>query len=75
MIEVIQRLHPDDIKAIVEGFKNAINEPEPYISIEKVNELTGIPISTIYQNDIPRHKKGKQLLFKWSEIKAWIEER
>jgi predicted DNA-binding transcriptional regulator AlpA len=70
---VIQRLHPDDIRAIVEGFKEAIQQKEPYLNLEKIVELTGIPESTIYKNDMPRHKRGKTLLFKWSEVDAWIK--
>jgi predicted DNA-binding transcriptional regulator AlpA len=68
-------LSDESIKMLTESLVTAMRMPEPYLSIEQVSQLTGIPVKSIYQNDMPRHKKYRSLLFKWSEVSAWIEDK
>lgn len=68
-------LSDECIGKLAKNIVTAMREPEPFISIEKVSELTGMPVSTIYKNDMPRYKRGKTLLFIWSEVLEWITRR
>jgi excisionase family DNA binding protein len=68
----------DDLDALGAVFVKAMRQPEPYIDIERVSELTGIPKTTIYKytsnKTIPYYKKGKEVRFRWSEIENWMKE-
>lgn len=77
------RLHPDDIQAIVTGlaevFLTAKNAPEPFVDINELKEIIGVPLPTIYKwsheadyNSFPCSKAGRKLRFKVSEVQNWM---
>jgi len=48
-----------------------------YLTLEQAAELTSIPAETlkkkIYAQELPAFKPGKQLLIRWSDLRAYIE--
>jgi excisionase family DNA binding protein len=68
----------DDLNSLGQVIVKALRQPEPYIDIDRVVELTGIPKTTIYKytsnRTIPHYKKGKEIRFKWSEVENWMQE-
>ncbi|OOQ57229.1 hypothetical protein BC343_16480 [Mucilaginibacter pedocola] len=53
-----------------------IETNEGYLSVSEAGELIKLKPGTIYnlvnQNKIPYHKSGKRVLFKRSELAAWL---
>ena len=83
MAETMLRLHPDDIKAIVGGlaevFLTAKNAPEPFVDINELKEIIGVPLPTIYKwshkadcNGFPCSKAGRKLRFRVTEVQEWM---
>lgn len=53
---------------------------EPLIPLEVVLEHTGLTASAFYSlrhrgEGPPAYRLGKRLMFRWSEVEAWIESR
>lgn len=82
-MESTVRIHPDDIKAIVAGLADAFmsvkNAPEPFVDINELHHITGVPLPTIYKwshesdrLDFPCSKAGRKLRFKVSEVQSWM---
>lgn len=50
------------------------DQQDQWFDIAQASAYTRLAEQTIYQNDIPRHKKGKKLMFLRSEVDAWLKE-
>lgn len=52
--------------------------PDPYLSAVRAAEYLDCPLSRIYAlvaaRQIPHHRDGSRLLFRCSELDAWIQE-
>lgn len=57
----------------------ANNGPEAWVGVQRVAEHLGCKPQRIYdlvhQRAIPHHKDGSRLLFRLSELDAWLEQQ
>lgn len=69
-------------KTFQEALKEAINSPgknSDLINIQEAAALLNLAVNTIYEKTsertIPFYKHGKKIMFKKSELLAWIDSR
>lgn len=83
--EIFSRLHPDDIRLLAAELARAIaiekSKPEPLVDVKELCANINASVDTIYKwvgrtNDkIPHHRIGAKLLFRLSEVHAWLKSR
>lgn len=77
--EEFKTLLRDVLREILEDEKTAGLNADSLINIQAAAVLLNLAVSTLYEKtserSIPHYKHGKKILFKKSELLAWIESR
>lgn len=69
----------DALKEVLEEVRTEASDQVTLINIQEAAAYLNLAVATIYektsQRTIPHYKHGKKILFKKSELLAWVESR